>query len=195
MSIDRALRPTPGAAVPGAGAPRTSPPATSPPPTSPAQRLDGEPALVRDDGERELALVRDNGAREPALPLRPRADALPEHLHYRDEGCDLFASCLACPLPRCRYDVPGGVRTMLSGARDREIRRLREDEALPIEEIARRFGISRRTVFRALEPRRPRPARARVEPCDLPACEAGDGDAPARDEPARDERAHRGERS
>ena len=39
---------------------------------------------------------------------RPREDALPEHLHYRDGGCDLFAACLTCPLPHCRYDVPGG---------------------------------------------------------------------------------------
>ena len=41
---------------------------------------------------------------------RPRADALPEHTRYRDDGCDLFTSCLTCPLPRCRYDVPGGAR-------------------------------------------------------------------------------------
>ena len=93
--------------------------------------------------------------RPPPAPLelreRPaRSDALPEHLEYRDRGCDLFPSCLRCPLPRCRYDEPGGVRAMLNRVRDREIRRLRRDHAMPVDEIARRFRISRRTVFRAL---------------------------------------------
>lgn len=25
---------------------------------------------------------------------------------YRDRGCNLYASCLRCPLPACRYDEP-----------------------------------------------------------------------------------------
>ena len=79
-----------------------------------------------------------------------RSDALPEHIEYRDEGCDLFASCLRCPLMRCRYDVPGGVRTLLNRERDHQIRMLRDDSTLTVEEIAARFCVSRRTVFRAL---------------------------------------------
>ena len=79
-----------------------------------------------------------------------RSDALPEHIEYRDEGCDLFASCLRCPLMRCRYDVPGGVRTLLNRERDHQIRMLRDDSTLTVEEIAARFQVSRRTVFRAL---------------------------------------------
>ena len=90
----------------------------------------------------------------PVLTPRPRKDALPEHVRYRDEGCDVFESCLRCPLPRCRYDVPGGVRTLLNRARDREIRRLRDETALSIEAIAARFHVSRRTVFRVLAPHR-----------------------------------------
>ena len=88
------------------------------------------------------------------LEVRPRLareDALPEHVDYRDSGCDLFPSCLSCPLPRCRYDEPGGVRAMLNRTRDREIRRMRRDDRVPVNEIARRFHVSRRTVFRALE--------------------------------------------
>ncbi len=85
---------------------------------------------------------------------RPRADALPEALitegRYRDGGCDLFVACLSCPLPQCRYDVAGGARTMLNRVRDDEIRCLRRELAVPVDEIARRFRISRRTVFRAL---------------------------------------------
>ena len=79
-----------------------------------------------------------------------RSDALPEHLDYRDDGCDLFPSCLSCPLPRCRYDVPGGVRAMLNQERDHQIRVLREDVGLSVDDIADRFQVSRRTVFRAL---------------------------------------------
>ncbi len=81
-----------------------------------------------------------------------RSDALPEHIEYRDDGCDLFPSCLSCPLPRCRYDVPGGVRALLNQERDHQIRVLRDDAGLSVDEIAERFQVSRRTVFRALSP-------------------------------------------
>jgi len=93
---------------------------------------------------------------------RPRGDALPEHVAYRDDGCDLFPSCLQCPLVRCRYDEPGGARALLNSARDREIRRLRQEGGLTVEEIADRFRVSRRTVFRALATARPQPAAARA---------------------------------
>jgi hypothetical protein len=56
-----------------------------------------------------------------------RGDALPEHLEYRDTGCSVSSSCLGCPLPRCRYDMPGGARAILNQARDAEIRRLYDD--------------------------------------------------------------------
>ena len=81
---------------------------------------------------------------------RTREDALPEHVEYRDEGCDLFASCLSCPLPRCRYDEPGGARTMMNRVRDDEMRRLHADSGLGVDEIAVRYRLSRRTVFRVL---------------------------------------------
>ena len=101
------------------------------------------------------AAARPRGSAVAAGMLRrPREDALPEALitqgRYRDDGCDLFAACLSCPLPQCRYDVAGGARTMLNRVRDDEIRYLRRELAVPVDEIARRFRISRRTVFRAL---------------------------------------------
>ncbi len=83
-----------------------------------------------------------------------REDALPEHTHYRDEGCDIHPSCLTCPLPRCRYDEPGGIRALLGAYRDRMIAQMRQ-QGMGIDELARRFGVSRRTVFRALEKARP----------------------------------------
>ena len=97
----------------------------------------------------------------PIAARKPREDALPELLlrvgRYRDDGCDLFAACLTCPLPRCRYDVAGGARTMLNEVRDDEIRQLRLDGGVAVDEIARRFRVSRRTVFRVLQ-RGARPA-------------------------------------
>ncbi len=66
-----------------------------------------------------------------------------------DTGCEVHKSCLTCPLVRCRYDEPGGARRLLSDERDRSILALRR-EGRPIELIAQRFGVSRRTVFRVL---------------------------------------------
>ena len=81
---------------------------------------------------------------------RVRQDALPEFTRYRDEGCDLYASCLTCPLPRCRYDKPGGARAIFNSRRDREIVHLRRRQGLSVDTLARRYGVSRRTVFRIL---------------------------------------------
>jgi len=77
-------------------------------------------------------------------------DALPENLCYRDEGCDLSPSCLNCRLPVCRYDHPGSTRRLRTLGRDEEIVRLRRRDRLPIDALARRFHVSRRTVFRIL---------------------------------------------
>ena len=89
--------------------------------------------------------------------IRPqRRDALPEHTHYADNGCDLHPSCLTCPLERCRYDEPGSARKLVSDDRDRSIVRLHRQGELDIDGIARHFTVSRRTVFRVL-------ARARIQ--------------------------------
>lgn len=80
---------------------------------------------------------------------RVRADSLPEHTRYRDDGCDIHPHCLTCPLPRCRYEEPGGLRALLNEYRDREIVQLRM-QGMGVDELANRFGISRRTVFRVL---------------------------------------------
>lgn len=82
--------------------------------------------------------------------LRARADALPEYTHYRDDGCDIHPHCLSCPLPRCRYEEPGGLRALLNQRRDGEIVELRR-RGVPVAVLADRFGVSRRTVFRILE--------------------------------------------
>jgi hypothetical protein len=79
-----------------------------------------------------------------------REDALPENQEYRDTGCSLAPSCLDCPLPRCRYDQPGGARRLLTETRDEEIVRRRATERVPVETLARQYALSRRSVFRIL---------------------------------------------
>ena len=77
-------------------------------------------------------------------------DLPPEYCRYRDEGCELADSCLHCPFPGCIYDQPGGKRRWLKRLRDREIVRLFTTEGKGIKELARGFGVSQRTVQRAL---------------------------------------------
>ena len=78
-----------------------------------------------------------------------RSDALPEHLDYRDQGCELAPSCLRCPLVRCRYDEPGGARKLLQGSRDEAVWH-RRGEGVGIDALAQEFSLSRQSVFRIL---------------------------------------------
>jgi hypothetical protein len=78
-------------------------------------------------------------------------DLLPEYCHYRDEGCDLADSCLNCPFPECIYDQPGGKQRWLKRMRDREMTRLYTTEGKGAKELALMFGVSQRTVQRALK--------------------------------------------
>jgi hypothetical protein len=96
-----------------------------------------------------------------AQARKPRVDALPENIEYRDTGCDLYPSCLRCPLPRCRYDDPGGAAQMLRTGRDATILRLAERDGLPVDRLAEMFGLSRRTIFRVLRSGRAEAARGR----------------------------------
>jgi hypothetical protein len=76
-------------------------------------------------------------------------DLLPEHVQYRDLGCEVSATCLNCPLPVCRYEVPGGLAALQRGPRDAELLALHRGGA-SIEYLCREFGLSRRSVFRIL---------------------------------------------
>ena len=81
-----------------------------------------------------------------ALPLVQERQ-LPENAAYRDDGCDLYPHCLTCPLPVCRYDVPGGKRAVLNIYRNRLITSLRRSgKTVPV--VARLLNVSRRTVVR-----------------------------------------------
>ncbi len=85
------------------------------------------------------------------LPIPARCDALPEYSDYEDTGCDLYPSCLNCPLPRCRYEVNGGAQAILRSGRDASILAAARREGATVDELARMFGLSRRTIFRVLE--------------------------------------------
>jgi hypothetical protein len=83
---------------------------------------------------------------EHLLPALPEEG--PEEDEYRDQGCDLFPSCLNCPLRRCRYDEKGG-RTVTNEPRDEKLLRLKA-EGKNVNQLAGLFGISKRTVHRIL---------------------------------------------
>ncbi len=93
------------------------------------------------------------------LERRARRDALPEHTHYADTGCQVHHSCLTCPLVRCRYDEPGGARKLLADERDASIVVLQRQGA-SIDAIASQMRVSRRTVFRVLARERANSGRA-----------------------------------
>jgi len=78
-------------------------------------------------------------------------DLLPEDCRYRDEGCELFDSCLECPLPVCVEDEPGGRQRWLKQARDRAVTVMFARQGKGVKELARVFGVSRRTIQRILK--------------------------------------------
>jgi len=78
-------------------------------------------------------------------------DLPPEYCRYRDEGCELGDSCLNCPFPKCIYDEPGGKQRWLKKLRAREMVRLFMAEGKGMKELALMFGVSERTVQRALK--------------------------------------------
>jgi DNA-binding NarL/FixJ family response regulator len=80
-------------------------------------------------------------------------DLLPDEIAWRDEGCEFFPSCLNCPLPQCVEDEPRGQQRLRMAARKRRMAELRRS-GKSVKEIAELFGVSRRTVQRALENQR-----------------------------------------
>jgi hypothetical protein len=87
---------------------------------------------------------------EPQCEDEIELDLPPEFCRYRDEGCELAESCLNCPFSECVYDEPGGKHHWMKKARDSEMERLFTVERKNVKELAEMFGVSRRTVQRAL---------------------------------------------
>ena len=86
----------------------------------------------------------------------PMLDRVPELTHYPDTGCRVSPSCLRCPLEHCVHDHPQVGGGSPRPARDAEIYRIYRQQGGDIAAIARRFGLSRRTIHRAV-------ARARCD--------------------------------
>ena len=106
----------------------------------------------------ELAQTNDITPREIPEDQPNELDLPPEYCHYRDEGCEFADSCLKCPLSKCIYDEPGGRQRWLKRQRDRQIVRLFTTEGKRAKELALMFGLSQRTVQRALKNSLPAPS-------------------------------------
>lgn len=66
--------------------------------------------------------------------------------YYEDTGCEVCPSCLGCPLPRCRYDLRGGLQTARKQAQDLEIAAFAEREGTGAASV--KYGRTLRTIHR-----------------------------------------------
>ena len=80
----------------------------------------------------------------------PQVDAVPEFYHYEDTGCEVSASCLNCPLPRCKYDDPIWYQKHRRLAKDLKVLTVMQIEKLTVDEAAERFSVTVRTIFRIM---------------------------------------------
>ena len=78
-------------------------------------------------------------------------DLRPEFCLYQDAGCEFGESCLNCPLPICVHDEPGGRRGLRNRTWAKEIARQFVTDGRSTGELAAIYGVSRRTVQRALK--------------------------------------------
>jgi len=81
---------------------------------------------------------------------KPWWKLLPEETRYKDTGCELFPSCLNCPLPHCVYDQPWGKQRFLQKEMVNNIMVLSKQKKMTYDQIAAIFNISTRTVRRYL---------------------------------------------
>ncbi len=77
-------------------------------------------------------------------------DLLPEEINWQDEGCIAFSSCLSCPLPRCVEEESRGQQKLRLAVRNKHMAELRRN-GKSVKEIAGLFGVSQRTVQRAIK--------------------------------------------
>jgi len=106
------------------------------------------PGLILVTEKREMTVR--NYTRSHRRRYEPIIDGLPEQMHYVDTGCEVAMSCLACPLPRCKFDDPAWYQAYRRQGRDIEVLDACRREGLSILEVAKRFKVSPRTVHRAL---------------------------------------------
>ena len=85
-----------------------------------------------------------------AKDIEPVIDRSPEYSGYRDQGCALSPSCLKCPLPRCRHDAQADGRQNSRELRNREILSQIKVARKSVAELAKCYGVSKRTIQRII---------------------------------------------
>jgi hypothetical protein len=68
--------------------------------------------------------------------------------YYTAQGCQIAPCCLTCPLSVCIEEVPGGPNG--PAYKYLQIRTFAEGSTMSMEEIGDAFGVSKKTVKRAL---------------------------------------------
>ena len=101
---------------------------------------------IEKEGERDMP----NYTRSHRRRHEPVLDGLPELMHYADNGCEVSLSCLRCPLPQCKFDDPAWYQARRRQGRDMQVLTVYKEERLSVFQVAERFGVSPRTVHRAL---------------------------------------------
>ncbi len=76
--------------------------------------------------------------------------------YYRDTGCKESKSCLSCPLPQCVHDGPLARRESehrydAERANAVEIAAQTMSRSRAVTEVARAYGVTKRTILRILK--------------------------------------------
>ena len=71
-------------------------------------------------------------------------------LSQEDEGCEVSASCLICPLSACKYDDPAKFLSAQRACRNQQIASAHHQEGATVRELQARFHLSQRTVYKIL---------------------------------------------
>ncbi len=71
-----------------------------------------------------------------------------ETANWKDTGCQHFSSCLNCPFPVCKYDVPDTAKAMVTEFRDQGRLALIRENNWSVTEAADQLGVTIRTIFR-----------------------------------------------
>ena len=79
----------------------------------------------------------------PKIVINPK----PKLPDIPDTGCQAAPSCLACPLPECRYENPHGWRQY---HRDQQSVAAIREHNLTDRQAAQQFGLHKRTIGRIL---------------------------------------------
>ncbi len=111
---------------------------------SPSEELEALRCLLA------LADLEEDALADPALdphPPKPWWQLLPEETLYKDTGCELSPSCLACHLECCAEDQPRGKQRFRQRATAAAVKSLLRQGYTQVQ-IARMLGVSDRTIRR-----------------------------------------------